>query len=149
MPFRRAAVPARLPANDLHLPESILRVLPRGTLSFFHGLDHNSSAHWWLTVSICRKVQPSRVVKSPLTTRQGENHAMNLPSNATVNATVNAIVVDGVTKRYGQHVAVDNLTFEVRSGEIFSMLGPTGAGKATTIRLIPDSLNPDGGPIQL
>jgi len=66
---------------------------------------------------------------------------MNLPSNA--------IVVDGVTKRYGQHVAVDNLTFEVRSGEIFSMLGPNGAGKTSTIRMILDIIKPDSGTIQV
>jgi ABC-2 type transport system ATP-binding protein len=66
-----------------------------------------------------------------------------------MNLRSNAIVVDGVTKRYGQHVAVDNLTFEVRSGEIFSMLGPNGAGKTSTIRMILDIIKPDSGTIQV
>src|SRR5258707_5275150 len=66
---------------------------------------------------------------------------MNLPSNA--------IVVDGVTKRYGSHIAVDNLSFEVRAGEIFSMLGPNGAGKTSTIRMILDIIKPDAGTIQV
>src|SRR5258708_10747875 len=66
---------------------------------------------------------------------------MNLPSNA--------IVVDGVTKRYGSHIAVDNLSFEVRAGEIFSMLGPNGAGKTSTIRMILDIIKPDSGTIQV
>ena len=48
------------------------------------------------------------------------------------------IEAEGISKRYGQHVAVDNLSFEVRRGEIFSMLGPNGAGKTTTLRMILD-----------
>ncbi len=64
-----------------------------------------------------------------------------------MNASTNAIEVNGVTKRYGQHVAVDNLSYEVRRGEIFSMLGPNGAGKTTTIRMILDIIKPDSGQI--
>src|SRR5438876_788381 len=53
-----------------------------------------------------------------------------------MNSSTNAIEVNGISKRYGQHVAVDNLSFEVYAGEIFSMLGPNGAGKTSTIRMI-------------
>src|SRR5258707_15897776 len=66
-----------------------------------------------------------------------------------MNLSENVISVDGVTKRYGKHVAVDNLTFEVHSGEIFSMLGPNGAGKTTTIRMILDIIKPDSGTISV
>src|SRR5579872_1734620 len=64
-----------------------------------------------------------------------------------MNRSSSAIEVNGVTKRYGKHIAVDNLTFEVRQGEIFSMLGPNGAGKTSTIRMILDIIKPDSGTI--
>lgn len=44
------------------------------------------------------------------------------------------ISLKGLTKRYGDVVANDDVTFEVESGEIFGYLGPNGAGKTTTIR---------------
>jgi ABC-2 type transport system ATP-binding protein len=46
------------------------------------------------------------------------------------------IRLDGLTKRYGQTLAVDELTFEVRPGHVTGFLGPNGAGKSTTMRLI-------------
>src|SRR5205814_2320015 len=46
------------------------------------------------------------------------------------------IEVNGVTKRYGERVAVDNLTFTVHPGAVTGFLGPNGAGKSTTMRLI-------------
>ncbi|MFN8419191.1 MAG: ATP-binding cassette domain-containing protein [Anaerolineae bacterium] len=61
----------------------------------------------------------------------------------------NAIEVNGVSKRYGSVLAVDNVSFEVRRGEIFSMLGPNGSGKTSTIRMILDILKPDGGSIRV
>jgi ABC-2 type transport system ATP-binding protein len=60
-----------------------------------------------------------------------------------------AISVQGVTKRYGDFTAVDNLSFDVQRGEIFCMLGPNGAGKTTTIRMILDILKPDTGAIDV
>ena len=44
--------------------------------------------------------------------------------------------VENVTKYYGNFLAVDNLSFEVKEGEIFGLLGENGAGKATTFRMI-------------
>ncbi|MGW5696021.1 ATP-binding cassette domain-containing protein, partial [Streptomyces asiaticus] len=46
------------------------------------------------------------------------------------------IEVRGLTKRYGKVVAVDDLTFAVRPGEVTGFLGPNGAGKSTTLRMI-------------
>jgi ABC-2 type transport system ATP-binding protein len=66
-----------------------------------------------------------------------------------MSSSTNAIEVNGISKRYGQHVAVDNLSFEVYSGEIFSMLGPNGAGKTSTIRMILDIIKPDSGTIRV
>lgn len=58
-----------------------------------------------------------------------------------------AISVVDISKNYGSFRAVDNLSFEVRRGEIFAMLGPNGAGKSTTMRMILDILKPDTGQI--
>src|SRR5207237_7528405 len=56
-----------------------------------------------------------------------------------------AIEVRGLTRRFGQFVAVDNIAFEVRRGEIFGFLGSTGAGKSTTIRMLCGLLKPTSG----
>jgi ABC-2 type transport system ATP-binding protein len=57
----------------------------------------------------------------------------------------NAIVTNGLTKSYGDILALDDLDLEVRSGEVFGFLGPNGAGKTTAIRLMLDVLRPDTG----
>jgi ABC-2 type transport system ATP-binding protein len=57
------------------------------------------------------------------------------------------IQVQDLTKRYGDVVAVDHLSFDVEQGEIFGLLGPNGAGKTTTIRVIMDILSPDAGSV--
>src|SRR5687768_6249826 len=56
-----------------------------------------------------------------------------------------AITVFNLTKRFGEFVAVDGLTFEVRQGEIFGFLGSNGAGKSTTIRMLCGLLKPTSG----
>ena len=58
-----------------------------------------------------------------------------------------AIEVKGLTKRFNSLLAVDNVSFEVYSGEIFGFLGPNGAGKTTTIRMLTGLLSPDEGDI--
>jgi ABC-2 type transport system ATP-binding protein len=60
-----------------------------------------------------------------------------------------AISVSSISKSYGTFKAVNDLTFEVRHGEIFALLGPNGAGKSTTIRMILDIIRPDTGSIQV
>ena len=67
----------------------------------------------------------------------------------SVSAADTAIAVHNVTKKYGDVTAVDDLSFDVRRGEIFAMLGPNGAGKTTTIRMILDILKPDSGRIDV
>ena len=57
--------------------------------------------------------------------------------------------VDGVTKYYGDFKAVDNLSFEVKPGEIFGLLGVNGAGKTTTFRMIMGLLDITKGNITL
>ena len=55
------------------------------------------------------------------------------------------IVADGLTRRFGDFVAVDDLSFAVQRGEIFGFLGPNGAGKTTAIRMVIGSLPPSAG----
>ena len=61
----------------------------------------------------------------------------------------NAVFVDSVTRRFGDLVAVDGLSFSARPGEIFGLLGPNGAGKTTTIHLITGLLKRHGGAIRI
>ena len=60
-------------------------------------------------------------------------------------ASTNAIEVRGLTRRFGGFVAVDNVSFDVRRGEIFGFLGSNGAGKSTTIRMLCGLLAPSSG----
>jgi ABC-2 type transport system ATP-binding protein len=53
----------------------------------------------------------------------------------------------GLTKRYGQRTAVDDVGFEVRAGEVYGLLGPNGAGKTTTIKMICGLLEADAGSV--
>ena len=57
--------------------------------------------------------------------------------------------VNNVSKYYGSFLAVDNLSFEVKEGEIFGLLGENGAGKTTTFRMILNLLEPSSGSITL
>lgn len=55
------------------------------------------------------------------------------------------IKINSLTKRFGEHVVVDNLSFEVKPGEVLGFLGPNGAGKSTTMKMLTGFLTPDGG----
>lgn len=61
----------------------------------------------------------------------------------------NAISVHQIRKSYGDFVAVNDLSLEVKEGSIFGLLGPNGAGKSTTIRMIVNITMPDAGEIRL
>jgi drug efflux transport system ATP-binding protein len=56
-----------------------------------------------------------------------------------------AITVSGLSKAFPGVKAVDNLSFEVRTGEIFGLVGPDGAGKTTTLRMLAGVMSPDSG----
>ncbi|HOK42261.1 MAG TPA: ATP-binding cassette domain-containing protein [Thermoclostridium caenicola] len=57
--------------------------------------------------------------------------------------------LNGLTKRFGNVTAVDNLTFTVQKGEIFGLLGENGAGKTTTLRMLATMLKPTSGTARL
>jgi len=59
------------------------------------------------------------------------------------------IAVEGLCKRFGEIVAVDDVSFEVRRGETFGLLGPNGAGKTTTINILCGLLRPGRGTVSL
>lgn len=58
---------------------------------------------------------------------------------------MNAISTDGLTKRYGDVVAVNDLNLRVEAGEVYGFVGPNGAGKSTTIGILLDLIRPTGG----
>ncbi len=57
------------------------------------------------------------------------------------------IKVENLTKKFGDFMAVDNVSFSVNKGEIFAFLGPNGAGKTTTIRMLTTLLKPTSGQV--
>lgn len=58
---------------------------------------------------------------------------------------MNAIEVRNLSKSYGKVKAVDDISFEVRNGELFALIGPDGAGKSTLFRLLATLISPDSG----
>jgi ABC-2 type transport system ATP-binding protein len=62
-----------------------------------------------------------------------------------MNTSEASVVVESLTKRFGDFVAVNNVTFEAHRGEIFGFLGPNGSGKSTTIRILCGLLRPSSG----
>lgn len=58
---------------------------------------------------------------------------------------VAAVRTEGLTKRFGQVLAVDRLDLEISPGQVFGFLGPNGAGKSTTVRLLLGLVRPTGG----
>ena len=66
----------------------------------------------------------------------------NTPNKSTA-------VISGISKAFNSNKVVDNLSFNVMSGEIFGLIGPNGAGKTTTIRMMMDIIKPDSGEISI
>ena len=60
-----------------------------------------------------------------------------------------SIVANGLTKRYGPKIAVENVSLHIREGEFYGFLGPNGAGKSTTIKMLATLLRPDAGQAQV
>lgn len=60
-----------------------------------------------------------------------------------------AVQVQDPTKYYDELLAVDHISFEVYSGEIYGLLGPNGAGKTTTVRMLNTLLEPTEGTVSI
>ena len=74
-----------------------------------------------------------------------DDRARSLPVSADAGARDPVVNVNSLTKRYGEVVAVDELTFSLRSGTVTGFLGPNGAGKTTTLRLLLGLAQPTAG----
>jgi ABC-2 type transport system ATP-binding protein len=61
--------------------------------------------------------------------------------------TEHIVITNGLTKRYGDRLAVDGVSLTVRRGEVYGFLGPNGAGKTTTLRLLLGLVRPTGGEV--
>lgn len=76
--------------------------------------------------------------------------AETAPANTPVSTEARgSVVLDGITKRYGDQVAVDDLSLTIEPGEFISLLGPSGCGKTTTLRMIAGFEQPDAGDISV
>jgi ABC-type Fe3+/spermidine/putrescine transport system ATPase subunit len=60
-----------------------------------------------------------------------------------------ALALNGITRRFGDHTAVDNVTFEVAKGELLALIGASGSGKTTTLRIVAGYEVPDSGTVSL
>lgn len=60
-----------------------------------------------------------------------------------------AIAIQGLSKEFGDRIAVNDLTFQVPSGSVCGFLGRNGSGKSTTIRMLMNLLTPSAGSAQL
>jgi ABC-type Fe3+/spermidine/putrescine transport system ATPase subunit len=63
--------------------------------------------------------------------------------------TIGALALNGVTRRFGDFTAVDNLSFEVKPGELLALVGASGSGKTTTLRIAAGYEIPDAGTVSL
>src|SRR5881227_1283662 len=68
---------------------------------------------------------------------------------ATPKSAEGAVRLDGVTKRFGDVTAVDDVTLEVSGGEFFALLGPSGSGKTTCLRMLAGFERPTSGRVVL
>src|SRR5919106_6393283 len=71
---------------------------------------------------------------------------MSRPTGAEEEEEAMAVItIEGLTKRYGDVLAVDDLSFEVDQGTVVGFLGPNGAGKTTTLRMLLGLVTPTAG----
>ena len=81
-----------------------------------------------------------------MTTRVQDAAGRTAPPASPQAATPAALIeIDSLTKRFGGFTAVDNVSFQVRRGEVLGFLGPNGAGKSTTMRMLAGFMTPSAG----
>ncbi len=91
----------------------------------------------------------TQTLNGPATHGAGE-HIAPLPAVARrrerpVPSGVPVLVVEGLSKRFGDRAAVEDVSFSVAAGEVFGFLGPNGAGKTTTVRMLATLITPTAG----
>ena len=74
---------------------------------------------------------------------------LDADGSATRTEPSGTVVLEGVTRRFGETKAVDNLSLRVEAGEFLSLLGPSGCGKTTTLRMLAGFEHPDAGDIRI
>src|SRR5690349_19255196 len=79
----------------------------------------------------------------------GRRPILKKPSRPGSGISMSAVVIDHVTKTFGRHVAVDDLSLTVPDGTIYGFIGPNGSGKTTTLRMIMRILHPGSGEIMV
>ena len=96
------------------------------------------------------EIEKSFVGKKPRT-RVSLTRAGAAPSTPTFNTcrTSSMLQVDCLSKRYGERVAVNAISFRIAQGETVGLLGPNGAGKTTAIAMISGISRPDSGKVRL
>ena len=104
-------------------------------------------AKWW---PVCAErtpgLMPTNSARIGRRTRSRSGFTVSLRAMTASSLPIRA---DGVTKRFGKTLALDNVSLQVGRGEIFGLLGPNGAGKTTLIRTILDIIKPDTGRLEL
>jgi sodium transport system ATP-binding protein len=91
------------------------------------------------------EVPLERVVRTPLSRHVVPGAARNLPVHVTPARVPPVIEAIELTKRYGDIVAAESISFRVNPGEVVGLLGPNGAGKTTVLRMLAGILTPTSG----
>ncbi len=96
----------------------------------------------------------SEVRNNVTVSAQNTTPAASAAENASANTAATSepdgsVVLEGVTKKFGGAVAVDNISLHVRPGEFLSLLGPSGCGKTTTLRMLAGFEEPTSGSIRI
>ena len=74
-----------------------------------------------------------------------ENVSIDKSGSSSADQSDITLKVDEISKNFGPLTAVNNLSFEIRKGEIVGFLGPNGAGKSTTMKMLTSFYTPDSG----
>jgi ABC-2 type transport system ATP-binding protein len=84
----------------------------------------------------------------PMAGRMSTPDAIRSESHGPATAGKEALEIVGISKRYGDNIALENLSFEIRAGEVFGFVGRNGAGKTTTMRIVLGVLAADAGEVR-
>src|SRR6266545_5368097 len=101
------------------------------------------------TLGWTHRIRPGSDVLTPTDLDTDNRHSPPDDQRATRTRSTAMIEAQGLTKRYGATVAVDNLSFEVKPGKVTGFLGPNGAGKSTTMRMILGLDTPTSGDVRI